>query len=842
MKATSHILKNKLKIILSEDNSNPLVSLQLFVRIGSAWEKKNEAGYSHFTEHLVFKSTKKFPQNSIMERITYLGGSINAYTEYDSTCFFVTMQSGFLEEGIEILSELVMHANYDVSAFEFEKNVVIEELKQFKNDPEDFFIDEIANEYFRKNPYKFPIIGNKNSLKDASLESLRLFYKNYYLPNNSFLVASGDLEEDNVLRLIEKYFGSWKQKGITKTDLIKDKLPAKPAVFSIEKKISNDMLAFILPDIAESNPDSYPISLAMKAFAIGKNSRLHSRLFDKEQLTDNIKVHSLCGINDGAAIILIMPKKKADLNKICEIFLEEQNNFVEYGLNETELKDHKKELIFFYRYSFEYVESLASSLGMEELQCKYERFFEYPERINKIKNSELNKIIKKYLCKDHLYIFHHGKRKFDKSVLLEKLNLPSKKTFKNIQAKEYYETHLQNGMKVLLKKVYGKPTVGISLSFEVSQLNETVKNRGLNLLTSGLMLYGNEKRNYQQVLNYCTSNGINLGIIPQLETTSVKMKCFKEMLPITIELLSEVVQTPVFPSGYFYNLQQTYKSNLDRIRDYPIFFATKLWKELIFGKYSNMINQTGTKSSLKCISLKKIRKWFRDYYHPQNMSLAIVGEFNFNQVIEICEQTFKSDNTQNTMIGQQFIYDPSSQKNKKTKKNIDQSIIHLGGFGCSFKEKEKNTAFHVLAQIIGGDTNSILFNELREKRGLAYSVEFDFHSYRELGYYVATAIVDKKREGEAIDIIRSVLDNIKKNGISKEDLQKTKNYIRGQRLMEEESMLSQAQMLSILEAIGFGYEYYRKREERLEKVSLKAIHNVAEEYFNEDEFFIHVLS
>ena len=98
MKVTSKKLKNEFKVITARDNSNPLVCLQLYIRIGSAWEERSEAGYSHLTEHLVFKSTKAFPQNAIMNKVTNFGGSLNAYTEFDSTCFYITLPSKFTEE------------------------------------------------------------------------------------------------------------------------------------------------------------------------------------------------------------------------------------------------------------------------------------------------------------------------------------------------------------------------------------------------------------------------------------------------------------------------------------------------------------------------------------------------------------------------------------------------------------------------------------------------------------------------------------------------------------------------------------------------------------------------
>ena len=429
MNVTSTELKNKLKVILATDNSNPLVCLQLYVRIGSAWEKPEEAGFSHFTEHLVFKSTRRFPQNSIMDQVTNLGGSINAYTEYDTTCFYVTLPSGFLAEGLEMIAELAYQANFIQQDFDSEKMVVMEELKQYKNDPEDSFIEEIAEVYFSDNPFKNPIIGNPKRLNSSTPEDLRTFYRKYYVPNNCFLIISGDFDEEKAVSLTDKYFLEWQSTPLKITRKMKYDL-IKTADFSfIKRNISNDLLAFALPDLSEKNPASYALSLAYKAFAIGKNSRLYMRLFDEEKLIDTIKVSSMSGICDGASFIVIMPKKNADPNRIISVVLQELRRFALYGMTHQELIDNKKEMIFFHRYSFEYVESLASSLGAEEILSGFEKFFDYPDLINKISLSDIGSVIKKYMQADFVHVFQKGKTSLDKDLVFQQLNVLNKTGF-----------------------------------------------------------------------------------------------------------------------------------------------------------------------------------------------------------------------------------------------------------------------------------------------------------------------------------------------------------------------------------------------------------------------------
>ena len=842
MKIYSRKLKNNLKIIFAEDNTNPLICLQLYVRIGSAWEKEEEAGFSHFMEHLAFKSTGKFPENSIMDRVTFLGGHSNAYTEYDSTCFYLTLPSEFAAEGIEILAELAMNSNFSKTDFCFEKQVIIEELKQFKNDPEDFFIEEILQDYFKKNRYKNPIIGNLNSLKNANPEMLRHFYRKYYTPENCFLVISGDFIEVPIRETIESYFGNWKNIKTNKITIQKENIPLQPAAFSFSKKISNDMLAFVFPDVAEIDPDAYPLYITMKSFAIGKNSKLHTRLFNREKLIDSIKAHSVSGVNNGATIILVMPKNKADLNRIADIIIEEMEHFRKFGMNQNELNEHKKEVLFSYRYSFEYIESLASSLGNEEIFSDYQKFEQYPENIRKITIPDIDNILIKYFNLNSLYLYHIGNRKPDLTKIITKLKKSDRKSVSGVSHKSFFETRLSNGMKVLLKKVVGKPTIGLSLSYNVSQLNESIEERGINLLTSGLLLYGNEKRNYEQFINFCTANGLNFGISPESESTTARLKCFKEMLPLSIELIADVVNKPLFPKDYIQNLKQSYLSNIERIKDYPQYLSGRLWKEMIFGKNSNFLAKEGTKTTLGKITRNQVIHWHKKYFHPENMALSIVGDFDFDKTLSDIEKNYFSKPNGLIKSQQKIILDSAKVMKKRKNYHSNQSIIHIGGLGCSSVETEKNTAFHFLAQIIGGDTNSILFRELRENLGLAYSVDFSFKSIRKMGFFAASAIVDKKREKEAVESIISVLNEVKKNGISNEEIEKTRNYIRGQRLMEEESMLSQAHTISVLETIGFGYDYYLKRDERLKNVNRNILHEIASEYFNQDDYYFHILS
>ena len=117
-----------------------------------------------------------------MDEVSRLGGSVNAFTEYNSTCFYLMLPCQHLEKGLEILSQLTRFANFDQQEFATEKKVVLEELYQYQNDPDEWFFENSLAHFFQRTNYRYPIIGNEENLQKSTPEQLRDFYKQKYTP------------------------------------------------------------------------------------------------------------------------------------------------------------------------------------------------------------------------------------------------------------------------------------------------------------------------------------------------------------------------------------------------------------------------------------------------------------------------------------------------------------------------------------------------------------------------------------------------------------------------------------------------------------------------------------
>lgn len=834
----SHLdLKNSFRIIQAEDKTYPLVNLQLFVKVGSCWEADDEAGYSHLMEHLVFKSTKKYPKNTIMEKASILGAAINAFTEFDSTCFYLTLPAENIKDGMEILSELVKSANFSDNDFISERNVVIEELKQYRNDKEDYFLEQIPALYFKQNPYRKTIIGTEESLHQSTADRMRIFYKKYYQPDNCFLCITGDYDESEVKKYSKQYFGKWDNT----TKLIKKELftelPENKPYYYINQKAGRNFLAFVLPELSDNHPDSYPLSLVGKAFAVGKNSRLYHRLYIKEKLIDSLKVHSLSGLFDGLTIILIHPRKNADLYRITEVFLQELKSLYLNSLSMDELEQHKREMIHSSRYTFEYIESLGLSLCTEELLGDYKNFLKYEKQIENINSEDIKRVIRELYSYQRLSIITSGKKELDPS-LIEKLVNDNHASIKLKKRNEKtYEHVLPNGIKLFLKKVEGKAICGVSLALKSSQLLEKPSELGLNQLSSSVMLYGNKKRDYDHFLTYCTNHGVQFGISCSKDNTKIKFKCFKDNLIESLDLIRDVLHEPTFPKDHFQNLKKSFISTIHRMYDYPQTMALYKWKQMLFGEHSNLISKDGQVESLRNVKLDNVYNWYKNNIIDTEAVLCIIGDIDFEETLYACERIFNFGSYNSRKVDFNIILDKPTEKFKLIDNDFDQSIINIGGFSCNSFETEKKTALLILSQIIGGEINSRLFNELREKKGLAYSTEFDFDTVDKIGYFDIFSIVDVKRENEAINSIKHILQDIKHKGVKDREFDIAKKFIKGQSRIDEESVLIQAQLLSGLFLLGRSYEYYLDKEKRLMSVEKDLLKTIANEYFNDDDLF-----
>lgn len=220
-------LDNGLQII-SIKKDTQLFSLHFGVKIGSIYENDKEKGISHFIEHMVFKGTSNMNNEELNEAFEELGGEYNAYTDYNCTVYSVTALNEELNRSLYLISDIIKNAAFDKKEFNKEKEVILSEIRSIKDDIEDYSFNKIHEIGFAHGPLKQDTIGSEKNINRFTSEDLVEFYRKYYSPDNSYIVVVSNIEHEEVICNIKKYFGDWNKKGIIKRSILTEKnLPLK---------------------------------------------------------------------------------------------------------------------------------------------------------------------------------------------------------------------------------------------------------------------------------------------------------------------------------------------------------------------------------------------------------------------------------------------------------------------------------------------------------------------------------------------------------------------------------------------------------------------------------------
>src|SRR6184192_1965044 len=201
-------LDNGLRVLLLEDHRSPIVSFQVWYRVGSRNEARGATGIAHFLEHMMFKGTPTYGQGQFARLVEQNGGQDNAFTSQDVTSYYVNIAADRIDLVIDLESDRMHNLKLDAKDIASEREVVIEERRtRSEDDPGGFLGEEVSSIAFKSHPYGAPIIGFMEDIKRITPEEIRAFYKTYYAPNNAIVVAVGAFRAADALERIKRRFG-----------------------------------------------------------------------------------------------------------------------------------------------------------------------------------------------------------------------------------------------------------------------------------------------------------------------------------------------------------------------------------------------------------------------------------------------------------------------------------------------------------------------------------------------------------------------------------------------------------------------------------------------------------
>jgi zinc protease len=276
-------LGNGLTVCLLENRRAPVVTTALFYRAGARDEAPGQGGTAHFLEHMMFKGSSRYGPGEIDRRTQALGGTNNAFTGHDLTAYYFDFAPDRWHEAVAIEADRMTGLTLDAEEVAAEKQVILEEIAMYEDDPWDALDQAVHAALFGAHPYGRPVLGRREDLAATGARELAAFHRRFYRPANAILVLAGDVGEED-LPVVEEAFGGKPDGAAVGRHLPPPPEPPQSLVRLERRKGDVSRLLLDLPGTAGTDPDHPILRLAVAILATGRASRLHRALVDEGQL------------------------------------------------------------------------------------------------------------------------------------------------------------------------------------------------------------------------------------------------------------------------------------------------------------------------------------------------------------------------------------------------------------------------------------------------------------------------------------------------------------------------------------------------------------------------------
>lgn len=335
-------LANGIRIIHKQTTSN-IVHVGLMINAGSRDENENESGIAHFIEHTIFKGTSKRKSIHILNRLENVGGELNAFTTKEETCIYASALLPHFERAVELIADISQNANFPQQEIEKEKDVVIDEINSYKDNPSEEIFDEIENYVFENHPLGKNILGSPESVKAIQRENILDFIHRNYISDQMVLCSVGNIPNAKVLKQFQQYFGQIPSG--TKTDNRTNFEFYQPKNIILEKGIHQAHCVLANEVYGKNHKNRAALILLNNILGgPGLNSRLNLGIREKYGFCYNIE-SSFTQFNETGILTIYMGTELDYLEKTIQLAKKELTKLREKKLGSLQLHYAQQQII-----------------------------------------------------------------------------------------------------------------------------------------------------------------------------------------------------------------------------------------------------------------------------------------------------------------------------------------------------------------------------------------------------------------------------------------------------------------------------------------------------------------
>lgn len=834
-----YALDNGLEVLLLENHRAPVVSMLVWVKVGSASEGPEEIGLAHVMEHMAFKGTGKRAPGEIAREVEAAGGSTNAYTSFDETVYYIDMASRFAERGLDILADMVLNPSLDPAEFAREKEVVVEEILRGQDLPGRRLSEKLFVTAYQRHPYGRPIIGYADTVRGVSRETAVSFHQRWYRPNNMLLVVAGDFDPDQVKRQIEQSFGSG-PKGAAPSDVRAAEPPqtkTRVAFVRADVKVAQLQLGFHIPPLKD--PDTNSLDVLAAVIGQGRTSRLYSKVKREQELVYSIAAGAYTPQDPGIFVVNaeLAPDK---IPEALESIIKEIRALAKGPVDANELARAKLNIKTDFVHSRSTMSGEARTLAsFEVMMGDYRAKERYLADLDELTPADLQAVAAKYLNPENLTVAvlipENGPPVADEAAVLAAVARGAAADEPTVAATEPAPTvrtyPLTNGGTLLVKADHSLPLVSVRAAFLGGLRFETAETNGVNNFLAQVWDRGTTRLSADELDQAVEDIAGSLNAFSGRNSFGLEAEFLSQYLDQGLRLFAEVLTSPALEEKEVGKARPNILAAIEQQDDQLTSRAFRLFARTLYGDHPYGREVLGDPESVARISAGDLRAYYDQWARPSNMVLAVVGNVDPEDVYPAIERLLKDWSP--PPVRPPDVQAPQMpQEPREAREVLNRSQEHLiEGFLTPGLESPDRYALEVLDNVLSG-MGGRLFIELRDKQSLAYTVTSFYYPGLNTGSFGLYIGFDPAKADSVRSGFQDILAGVTSRSVSVEELARAKEYLLGSYEVGLQTFSAQASDLAFNELYGLGYDYGRRYIDGINNVTAEDVLRAARTYLD----------
>ncbi len=785
---TEFTLDNGLRLIVHEDHKAPIVAVNIWYHVGSKNEKAGKTGFAHLFEHLMFNGSENYDDEYFKPFELVGATSMNGTTNFDRTNYFENVPSTALDMALWMESDRMGHLLGAITQekLDEQRGVVQNEKRQGDNQPYGTVDYRILEGLFPVgHPYSWNVIGSMDDLDAASLEDVHEWFKTYYGPNNVVVVVAGDVNPQEALEKVEKYFG----------DIPPGPPIAKPREWIV--KLEHDKRETMQDRVPQAriykvwgapnfvSEDADLLQLADAVLTGGKNSRLYERLVYKDQTATSVSGSLFSGEIGGYYELQATVQPGGDIEVVRQAIDEEMQRFLTEGLTKDELARVKAQLKSGFVRGVERIGGFGGKsdvLAQNAIYAGDPGFYATSlDRFEAATPKTIQAAANRWLSAGSYQLdvlpfpeLQAATEGADRSAL------PESNSFPTVKFTEFERSNLSNGLELIVAHRATVPVVNLLMRFDAGFASDQFGEPGTSSLAMAMLDEGTRTRTALEISDELARLGAYFGAGSGIDASGVSISALKENLDESLELYADVVLNPAFPQKELDRLRKARLAQIKQEKTQPIGIALRVLPALMYGRdhaYSLPLTGSGTEESVARITRDSLVNYHQTWFKPNNATMIVVGDTTMEEIKPKLEKLFRRwqpGNVPTKNIGNVDLPD-KDRIYIIDRPDAVQSIIFAANVAPPAGQGNE-IAIETMNEIIGGSFTSRINMNLREDKHWAYGARSVVVSTKGQRPYIAYAPVqtDKTMESMA-EIKRELQEYLGENPATDEELEKVKN-------------------------------------------------------------------